>query len=88
MPGNLSHDFKKNARSFVINENMVIKNGFKKDVYYLDMTDRDLNSLNDLYRISRYIEGLSYSQQDVIVPKLLLLERRMIIRKLTISTRI
>ncbi|AYB68543.1 MULTISPECIES: DUF4942 domain-containing protein [Enterobacteriaceae] len=74
--GNLSHDFKKNARSFVINENMVIKNGFKKDVHYLDTTDRDLNSLNDLYRISRYIEGLSYSQQDVIVPKLFALREK------------
>ena len=66
----LSHDFKKNARGFVINENIVIKNGFKKGTHYLDQTDVDLNSLNDLYRISRYIQSLSYSEQDVIAPKL------------------
>lgn len=68
--GKLSHDFKKNARGFVINENIVIKNAFKKGINYLDYTDEDLNSINDLYRISRYIEGLSYNQEDVITPKL------------------
>jgi hypothetical protein len=80
MPGNLSHDFKKNARSFVINENMVIKNGFKKDVHYLDETDRDLNSLNDLYRISRYMKGYPTASRMLSFLSFLLFERRMIIK--------